>query len=178
MNYSNSLISTRRRDETSKEAGDHSMTVKPLCGDPEISQSQRQGEEHMAKAKLPEPQTQTRGSHSLPTPDKEQSPHETRPVRLSGTSQPGDGAGHTPDNGRTGRLRAQYHHYLHTTGSPTQELAPAWRRSLHTTQRAGSTPGAASPRAGRGRRTTAGQPAGKLRQPWGKGGSQKPKKNV
>jgi len=51
------------------------MTVKPLCGDLDILKSQRQGEEPKAKAKLPEPQTHTGGSHSLPIPDKEQHPH-------------------------------------------------------------------------------------------------------
>ena len=57
MNDSNRLTSARQRDETSKEAEESSMSVKPPCGDLEIPKSRRQGEEHMAKAKLPEPQS-------------------------------------------------------------------------------------------------------------------------
>ena len=78
------------------------MSVKPPCGDLEIPKSRRQGEEHKAKAILPEPQTHTGGSHSLPTPDKEQAPHDTRSVRLNERPQPGDGASNKLDNGRTG----------------------------------------------------------------------------
>jgi len=157
MNDSNRPTSARQRDETSKEAEENSMSVKPPCGDLEIPKSRRQGEEHKAKAKLPEPQTETGGSHSLPTPDKEQAPLDTRSVRLCETPQPGDGAGNKPENGRTGRLRAHDHHYLHTTGSPKQEATPARRRSLHNTQRAGSTPGAADLWAGHDDGTTAEQ---------------------
>jgi len=149
MNYLNNLTSARQRDETSKEAGDNSMVVKPSCGNPEIPKSRRQEEEHRVKAKLPEPQTDTRGSHSLSTPDKGQSPRETHTVRLCERKQSGDGAGNKPDNGRTGHLHAHNHHYIRTTGSSKQEFAPAWRRSLHNTQRAGVTPGAAGLRIGR-----------------------------
>lgn len=137
------------------------MFVKPTCGDPEIPKRRRRGEEHRAKAKLPESQTEIGGSHSLPTPDKEQVPHETRSVRLDETIQPGDGAGHRPENGRTGRLSVQNHHDLCTTGSPKQEATPARRRSLHSTQRAGITPGAADLWAGHGIGITTEQSKGK-----------------
>jgi hypothetical protein len=121
MNHPNSLTSAWQQDETSKEAGNNSMAVKPLCGDPEISKSQRQGEEHMTKAKLPESQTETGGSHSLPTPDKGQHPYDARSsCCASGNSHRG-GADSKSDNGRTGRLSAHRHFYLCTTGSPTQE---------------------------------------------------------
>lgn len=172
MNDSNNLTLARQRDETSKEAGDNSMVVKPLCGNLDIPKSQRQGEEHMAKAKVPEPQTHTGGSHSLPTPDKEQHPHDTRSYRLNEPHQPGDGAGNKPDNGRTGRLHVHDHHDSCTTGSPTQEATPARRRSLHSTQRARLTPGAASNNAGRSKGITDEQSEGKARAHRGKGDSQ------
>ena len=145
------------------------MSVKPSCGDREIPKSRRQGEEHKAKAILPEPQTETGGSHSLPTPDEGQAPHDPRSVRLNEKPQPGGGAGNKPDNGRTGRLRAQNHHYLRTTGSPKQEKAPARRRSLDITQRAGITPGAADLWAGHDDGITTEQSEGK---PQRRGGSE------
>ena len=126
----------------------------------------------MAKAKLPETQTHTGGSHSLPTPDKEQHPHDTRSYRLNEPHQPGDGAGNKPDNGRTGRLHVHDHHDSCTTGSPTQETTPARRRSLHSTQRARLTPGAASRKAGRSQGITDEQSEGKARAYRGKGDSQ------
>jgi hypothetical protein len=107
MNNSNSLTSARQRDVTSKEAGDNSMAIKPSCGGPETPKSRRQGEAHKVKAKLPESQTHTGGSHSLPTPDNEQIPRETRSYRLNEPRQSGDGAGNKPDNGRTGHLTAR-----------------------------------------------------------------------
>lgn len=171
MNDSNNLTLARKRDETSKEAGDNSMVVKPFCGDLDIPKSKRQGEEQMAKAKLPEPQTHTGGSHSLPTPDKEQHPQDTRSYRLNEANQPGDGAGNMPDNGRTGRLPVHDHHDSCTTGSPTQDSTPARRRSLHSTQRIWSTPGAAS-NAGRSDGITDEQSKGKPEPIRGKGGSQ------
>lgn len=151
MNYPSSLTSAQQWDETSKEAGDNSMTAKPMCGDPDISKSHRRGEEHMAKATLPESQIETGGSHSPLTPDTGRLPDAACSARLCMSKQSRDGAGSKPDNGRTGRLRARDHHFLCTTGSPNRELAPAWRRSLRSTQGAGSTPGAVGPRAGRAR---------------------------
>jgi len=148
MNDSNRLTSVRQRSATSKEAEENSMSVKPSCGELEIPKSRRRGEEHRAKAILPEPQIETGGSHSLPIPDKEQVPHDTRSVRLDEPQQPGDGADSKSDNDRTGRLRVQNHHYLRTTGSPKQESTPARRRSLHNTRRAGVTPRAAGLRVG------------------------------
>lgn len=91
------------------------MAIKPSCGGPETPKSQRQGEEHKVKAKLPESQIHTGGSHSLPTPDNEQIPLETRSYRLNEPRQSGDGAGNKPDNGRTGHLRVQNHYYTCTT---------------------------------------------------------------
>jgi len=149
MNNPNSLTSARQRVETSKEAGDSSMAIKPSCGSPGTLKSRRQGEEHKVKAKLPESQTHTGGLHSLPIPDKEQIPRDTRSEKLNEPQQPGDGAGNKPDNGRTGHLRVQYHHYTCTTGSPKQESAPARRRSLHNTQRAEVTLGTAGQVTGR-----------------------------
>lgn len=178
MNDSNNLTLARQRDETSKEAGDNSMVVKPLCGNLDIPKSRRQGEEPMAKAKLPEPQTHTGGSHSLPTPDKEQFPHDTRSYRLNEPHQPGDGAGNKPDNGRTGRLQVHHHHDSCTTGSPTQDSRPAWRRSFHSTQRAWSTPGAASREAGRSKGITDEQSEGKPEPIGGREAVRTTKKNV
>ncbi|MFZ2653461.1 MAG: hypothetical protein WAX69_00965 [Victivallales bacterium] len=54
------------------------MVVTPLCGNPEIPKRQWQREEHKAKAKLPEPQTEIGGTHSLLTPDKGQNPDDAR----------------------------------------------------------------------------------------------------
>ena len=179
MDYPNSLTSAWQQDETSKEAGDNSMAVKPTCGDPDISESRRQGEEHTTKARLPEPQTDTGGSHPLPTPDKGQHSHGARSLCCACANSHGNGADSMSDNGRTGRLRARDHDYLHTTGSPKQGATPAWRRSLHSTQGAGPTPGAASPETALD--AGAVQPPsnrGESHRPRGKGDSQKPKKNV
>lgn len=121
MNYPDSLTSAWQQDETSKEAGNNSMAVKPLCGDPDISKSQRQREEHTTKAILPESQTNTGGSHSLPTPDMGQLPCDTRSLGCASGNSHRGGADSMSDNGRTGRLRAHRHFYLCTTGSPTQE---------------------------------------------------------
>jgi hypothetical protein len=122
MNYLNSLTLAWQQDETSKEAGDNSMAVKPLCGDPVISKSQRQEEEHMAKAKLPEAQTDTGGSHPLFTPDKGQHSYGARSLCCASVSSHRSGADNMSDNGRTGRLSAYNHFYLCTTGSPNQEV--------------------------------------------------------
>ena len=162
MNYPSSLTSTRQRDETSKEAGDNSMIATPPCGEPEIPKSRRQGEEHRAKAILPESQIETGGSHSPLTPDMGRVPEAVRSVRLCELKQSRDGAGNKPVNDRTGRLRARDHHYLCTTGSPKQELSPGRRRSPHNTQRIGSIPGAAGLRAGRKRGITSEQSPGHL----------------
>lgn len=178
MDYPNSLTSARQRDETSKEAGNNSMTVKPPCGNPDIPKSRRRGEEHMVKATLPEPQTETGGSHSPPTPDTERSPDAVRSVRLCELKQPRDGAGNKPENGRTGHLRAHDYHSLCTTGSPKQEDAPAWRRSPHSTRCAGTTPGAASQGTGRERRITAEQSAGNLAVRGGRGTVRSSEKNA
>lgn len=121
------------------------------------------------KATLPESQTDTGGSHSLPIPDKEQFPRETHSVKKSETRQTGDGADSKSDNGRTGHLRVQRQHYVRTTGSPKQEATPARRRSLNITQRAGATPGAAARKGGRDAGITDGQPEGK---PVSNGGSE------
>ena len=178
MNYLSSLTSARQRDETSKEAGDNSMTEKPLCGDPGIPKSQRRGEEHRAKAILPEPQIETGGSHSLLIPDKGQIPNAVRSVRLCELKQSRDGAGNKPDNDRTGRLRAHDHYYLCTTGSPNQELAPAWRRSPHSTQRAERTLGAAGLWARRERGITSEQSPGTPLTCGGRGIVRSSKKNA
>jgi hypothetical protein len=161
MNYPSSLTSTRQRAETSKEAGDNSMIATPPCGEPDIPKSRRQGEEHRAKAILPEPQIDTGGSHSPLIPDKGRLPDAVRSVRLCELKQSRDGAGNKPDNDRTGRLRAHGHHFLCTTGSPNQDSAPARRRSPHTTRRVGITPGAAGLKAGRKRGITGEQSLGK-----------------
>jgi hypothetical protein len=157
MNYLISLTSTRQRDETSKEAGDNSMTEKPACRDPDIPKSHRQEEEHKAKAKLPEPQIETGGSHSPPTPDTGRIPNAVRSVRLCEQGR----AGNKPDNDRTGRLRAHDHHYLCTTGSPNQAVPPAWRRSPHSTRRAEIAPGAADVHVGHNRDITSEQSLGR-----------------
>ena len=161
MKKPNSLTSARQRDETSKEAGDNSMAVKPPCGGPDTSNSRRQGKEHRMKAKLPEPQTETGVIDSLPTPDKEQAPHDTRNYNECEMRQPGDGAGNKPDNGRTRHLRVQGHHHTRITGSPKQEATPARRQSLNSTQRVGVTPGAAGHVTGRGAGITDEQSEGK-----------------
>ena len=178
MNYPSSLTSTRQRDETSKEAGDNSMTEKPLCGDPGIPKSQRQGEEHRAKAILPESQIDTGGSHSPLIPDKGRVPDAVRSVRLCELKQSRDGGGNKPHNDRTGRLRAHDHHYLRTTGSPNQELSPARRRNPHSTRRAGITSGAADVRVGHKRGITGEQSLGKSSVCGGRGIVRSSKKNA
>jgi hypothetical protein len=178
MNYLSSLTSARQRDETSKEAGDNSMTEKPSCGEPEIPKSRRQGEEHRAKAILPEPQVETGGSHSPLTPDMGRIPDAVRSVRLCELKQSRDGGGNKPRNDRTRRLSAHDHHYLCTTGSPKQELTPAWRRSPHSTRRAGITPGAADIRVGHKRGITGEQSSGNPPTCGGRGIVRSSKKNA
>ena len=142
MNYPNDLTSARQRAGTSKEAGDHSMVVKPQNGSPETPECLWQGAECKVKATLPEPQIETGGSHPLPTPDKGQALLETHSLRLGEAGQPEDGASNKLVNDRTRHPRIHHHHYSRTTGSPKQDSRPAWRRSLHSTQCAGVTPGA------------------------------------
>jgi hypothetical protein len=178
MNYPSSLTSARQRDETSKEAGDNSMTETPPCGEPDIPKSRRQGEEHRAKAILPEPQIETGGSHSPLIPEKGRVPNAVRSARLYELEQSRDGAGNKPDNDRTGRLRAHDHHFLCTTGSPKQEFSPAWRRSPHSTQRAGSNSRCSRRRAGRKRGITGEQSPGNPSACGGRGIVRSSKKNA
>ena len=178
MNYPSSLTSARQRDETSKEAGDNSMTEKPSCGNPEIPKSQRRGEEHRAKAKLPESQIETGGSHSPPIPETGRIPNAVRSDRLCELKQSRDGGGNQPHNDRTGRLRAHDHHYLCTMGSPNQEVTPAWRRSPHSTRRAGITLGAAGLGAGRKCGITGEQSPGNSLTCGGRGTVRSSKKNA
>lgn len=167
MNNPNRPTSARQRDETSKEAGESSMSVEPSCGGPETSKNRWRGKEHKMKAKLPEPQTETGERRPLLTPDKEQSPLISR-IRLTcETRQSGSGAGDTPDNGRTGHLRVREHHHTRTTGSPKQESAPAWRQSLNITQRVRATPDAAGRKAERENGITDEQSKGKPSNPGG-----------
>jgi hypothetical protein len=178
MSDSNSLTLAWQQDETSKEAGDNSMTVKPLCGDLEIPKSQRQGEEPKAKAKLPEPQTHTGGSHSLPIPDKEQSPHDTRSLRLNERTQPGDGAGNKPDNGRTGRLQVHHHHDSRTTGSPAQEPTSCMATEPPYYPTCPVNAGCSQPRTGRGLGITNEQSEGKPKHHGEREAVRTTKKNV
>lgn len=178
MNDPNSLTSAWQQDETSKEAGDNSMAVKPWCGDPDISKSPWRREEPMMKARLPEFQTDTGGSHPLLTPDKEQHPYGVRSIGCAGVNNHRDGAGHTPDNGRTGHLRAHDHKDTRTTGSPKQESMPVWRRSLHITQGTGLTPGASGVTSGRVNGITIEQSKGNPRSHGGRETVRIPRSNL
>ena len=181
MNYLNSLTSAWQQDETSKEAGDNSMAVKPLCGDPDISKSQRQEDEHMAKAILPEPQTHIGGSHSLLTPDMEQHPYGIHSLGCVNANNHRDDASSMLDNGRTGRLSAHYHdYYLYTTGSPKQEpdSCMATESPYYSMCRVNAR-GSRPPRsAGRGSGITNEQSKGKPSTLRGKGDSQIPIRNT
>ena len=162
MNYLNSLTLTWQQVETSKEAGDNSMSVKPWCGKPDISKSLRQEEKHMTKAILPESQTDTGGSHPLFIPEMGQLPYGTRSLGCASVNRHRDGASNMLDNGRTGRLSAHYTLAIAYYGIayPGRYL-PARRRSLHITQGVRLTPEAASKEAGRGRGITRSNPVGK-----------------
>ena len=179
MNYLNSLTLAWQQAETSKEAGDNSMAVKPWCGKPDIPKSLRQEEEHRTKARLPESQTDTGGSHPLFIPEMGQLPYGTCSPFCASVNRHRDGASNMLDNGRTGRLSAHYTLVIAYYGIayPGRYL-PARRQSLHITQGVKLTPGAASNKARRGRGITPEQSRRKAIHPRGKGDSQNSAKDV